>query len=321
MGIAPPMNRAGTPQTAARKGPQSQRRLRQAASRILPSALLLALAISTSPSTAQTPYIAATTRLSNNLLGARSFFHTYSAEEAAPGTVAPPAAEPRQQPHSFRPLSQLAIAARIGINGAGLDIATPLGRRFNLRAGGSFLPVSASFQEQGINVGVKLHMLSAHTALDWFPFNGGFHLSPQLVFANNNRLLATADVPSGNTIRINGGLYSSSYTDPLHGSGRIDFRKVSPGLSLGFGNILPRKHGRFSMPVELGVYYAGKPTLQLNFTGSACDPAADTITCVPAATDPGFQQNLAAAIARRDHYLNDTRFFPIFSIGIAYRLW
>jgi hypothetical protein len=71
-------------------------------------------------------------------------------------------------------------------------------------------------------------MMSGHTALDWFPFGGRFRLSQQLVFGNNNRILATAVIPSGSTVTLNGQDYISSYTDPLHGSGRIDFHKVSP---------------------------------------------------------------------------------------------
>ncbi len=103
-----------------------------------------------------------------------------------------------------------------------------------------FFSYATTFQEQGTNVGIDLHMRSGNASLDWFPFGGHFRLSPQLVFGNNNRILATVIIPSGSTITPNGEDYISSFTDPLHGSGRIDFRKVSPGLSLGFGNLIPR---------------------------------------------------------------------------------
>ncbi|GGA56265.1 hypothetical protein GCM10011507_04480 [Edaphobacter acidisoli] len=240
---------------------------------------------------------------------------------AAPHPIAAQTSPEPAQTQRFSPFSHAAIAFKIGIAGPGIDIATPLAQRLNLRAGANLLPISTSLQEQDLNVGVNLHLLSAHAALDYFPFNGRFRISPLLVFANNNRLRATAYVPPGDTIRISGNLFGSSATDPLHVTGRVDFRKISPGLSLGFGNILPRKHGRFTMPVEFGFYYAGKPSLQVGFTGSSCDPEADTVVCQPAAQDSRLQQSTAAAIARRDHYLNDARIFPIFSIGIAYRLW
>lgn len=108
-------------------------------------------------------------------------------------------------------------------------------------------PTSASIS--GIRVG--------HAALDWFPFGGHFRLSPLVVLGNNNRILATAIIPSASTVTLNGQDDISSYSDPLRGSGRIDFRKVSPGVSFGFGNLIPRNRSHFSVPVEMGFYYAG----------------------------------------------------------------
>jgi hypothetical protein len=36
---------------------------------------------------------------------------------------------------SYRPFSSLGMATRVGLSGAGFDLATPLARKFNLRAG------------------------------------------------------------------------------------------------------------------------------------------------------------------------------------------
>jgi hypothetical protein len=223
---------------------------------------------------------------------------------------------------TYRPFSSLGLATRVGFAGTGFDLATPLARKMNLRAGTDFFSYDTSFQEQGANVGINLHLRSSHAAVDWFPFGGRFRLSPQIVFGNNNRILATAIIPSGSTITLNGQDYISSYTDPLRGSGRIDFRKVSPGLSFGFGNLVPRDRSRLSIPVEMGFYYAGQPSLQVAFFGSACDPnLSPSAGCASVSQDPGFQQNLAAFKARNDHNLSYASFFPIFSVGFGYRLW
>jgi hypothetical protein len=221
---------------------------------------------------------------------------------------------------TYRPFSSLGLATRFGIAGTGLDVATPLATRFNLRAGTDFFNYATTFQEQGANVGVNLHLRSSHVALDWFPFGGHLRVSPQLVVGNNNRILATAVIPSGSSITLNGGNYVSSYTDPLRGFGRIDFRKVSPGLSLGFGNLIPRTRSRFSVPVEMGFYYAGQPSLQVAFTGTACDPnSPPSVGCESVDQNPDFQRNLAAFKARNDHNLSYASFFPIFSLGFGYR--
>jgi hypothetical protein len=249
--------------------------------------------------------------------------HTFSpsnssASSAATGYVRlPPSGVPVSKP--FRPFSRIGIASHTGLGGVGLDVATPLSKNFNIRAGSDLFNYSTSFQEQGANVAINLHMKSGHASVDWFPFGGRFRLSPQVVFANNNRILATALIPSGSTVTLNGQDYISSSADPLHGSGSVDFRKVSPGFTLGFGDIIPRTKSHFSVPVELGFYYVGQPGLKVNFSGSACDPTQpQSIGCESVNQDSGFQQNLAAFIARNNNNLSYASFFPIFSIGFGY---
>jgi hypothetical protein len=233
-----------------------------------------------------------------------------------------PSPRPLGATRTYRPFSGLGLATRVGFAGTGFDVATPLATRFNLRAGSDFFRYSASFQEEGANVGINLRLRSGHAGLDWFPFGGDFRLSPQMVIGNNNRVVATAIIPSGSTITLNGQDYISSYSDPLRGAGRIDFSKVSPGFSLGFGNLIPRDRSRFSIPVEMGFYYVGQPNLQVSFTGSACDPNFPaSVGCQWVDQDPTFQQNLAAFKARNNRNLSYASFFPMFSVGFGYRLW
>lgn len=239
---------------------------------------------------------------------------------AAAGVVSTAAAPQVARSTRIRPFSKTGIETHIGIGGIGFNVATPLSTKFNLRTGADFFSYSTSFQQEGANVVADLRLRSEHAALDWFPFGGRFRLSPQVVYANNNRIIATALVPSGSTVTLNGQDYISSYTDPLHGSGSIDFRKVSPGFSLGFGNIIPRSKSHFSIPVEAGFYYVGQPRLKVDFTGSACDPSQPAeIGCQRVNQDPGFQHDLSAFIARNNNNLSYASFFPIFSVGFSYK--
>ena len=221
---------------------------------------------------------------------------------------------------TIRPFSRLGVDAHISVGGLGFDVATPLARRFNLRTGADFFGISEGFLEQGAQVQGNLHLLAGHASVDWFPFAGRFRLSPTVVFANNNRLNATVLVPSGSTITLDGTDYISSFTDPLHGAAVIAFRRVSPGFTLGFGNIIPRqKKSHFSVPVELGFFYAGQPYLAVTFTGSACDPTQPpAIGCQSVNQDADFQHDLAAFIARNNNNLSYASFFPIFSLGVGY---
>jgi hypothetical protein len=222
-------------------------------------------------------------------------------------------------PRTFRPFSQFGIEPYAGVGGIGLNVATAVARKFNLRAGSEFFRYSTTSVDQGANVAVNLRMQSGHASLDWFPFGGHFRLSPLVVFANNNRVRATALVPPGSTVTLNGQDYVSSTSDPLHGAGSIDFRKASPGFTLGFGNIVPRRSGHFSFPVEAGFYYVGQPDLKVSFTGSACDPTQPAVVgCESVNNDGGFQQSLAAFVARNQHNLSYASFFPVFSFGFGY---
>ena len=211
-------------------------------SRFVPySAIMLALLLVAPSGHAQT--INHTADLSSAPLSAL----TSSSATGAAFVTLPPSGLPKTS--SFHPFTKVGIASRTGLDGAGFDIATPLSKKLNLRVGAGFFAYATTFQEQGANVTIAFRMKSGHAALDWFPFSGRFRLSPILVFANNNRLLAAALIPSGSTVTLNGQDYISSATDPLHGRGRIDFRKISPGFTLGFGNIIPRTRNHLSIPI------------------------------------------------------------------------
>jgi hypothetical protein len=236
-----------------------------------------------------------------------------------PANAVEPVNRPSALPMAFRPFTRVGLDVQAGLGGIGFEVALPLLRKFNLRGGSDFFGYSTTFQEQGATVAANLRMRSGHASLDWFPFRGRFRLSPLVVFANNNRVQASALIPPGSTITLDGSEYISSSTDPLHGSGSIDFRRVSPGFTLGWGNIIPRGHGHLSFPLEAGFYYLGQPGLKVSFSGSACDPALpQSIGCMPVGEDPAFQQDLAAFIARTRNNLSYASYFPIVSMGVGY---
>lgn len=214
---------------------------------------------------------------------------------------------------------RVGVDVHAGINGIGADVAFAVASHFNLRLGGQFFSYSTSFQEEGANVNATLRLGGGRASLDWFPFHNGFHVSPMVVFLNQMDVRASVIVPPGQTISLDNGDYRSSDTDPLHGSASIGVWKTSPGLTIGYGNIVPRSGKHFSFPVELGFYYVGQPTLTVAFTGSACDPSEpEPLGCQPVQQDPGFQRDLAAFIRRNNNNLSYASFFPIASFGVGY---
>lgn len=220
---------------------------------------------------------------------------------------------------AMRSARQLGVDVHAGINGIGGDIALAVAPHFNVRLGGELFGYSTSFQEEGANVNATLRLGGGRAAIDWFPFHNGFHVSPLLVFLNQTNVRASVIVPPGETISLNNGDYVSSQTDPLHGSASIGVWKTSPGLMVGYGNIIPRSGKHFSFPVEVGFYYVGQPTLKVDFSGSACDPSQpEPLGCQPVQQDAGFQHDLAAFIRRNNNNLSYASFFPVATFGVGY---
>ncbi len=222
-------------------------------------------------------------------------------------------------PDTIRPFSRFGFAEHAGVGGLGFDLATPLATKFNLRVGSNFFNTSATFNEQGGRIDANLRMRAAYGSLDWYPFAGRFRLSPQIQFANNNRVQATYLLPSGSPITLNGNQYISSASDPLHGAGSIDFRRTAPGMTFGFGNLLSRRGGHLSVPIEAGFYYVGQPDLKVSLGGSACYPGKPELdACLQASQDPDLQKTLDAFITRNRHNLSYASYFPVFSVGMGY---
>lgn len=215
-----------------------------------------------------------------------------------------------------RPFSALAIGAKVGILGVGFEAATPLARTFNLRGGANFFSYSDSFTSDGVNYGGHLRLRSVEASVDWFPWAGGFHVSPGALAYNGNQITGSAAVPGGDSFTLNSVTYMSDPADPVNGTGAVTFARAAPKLTLGWGNMLPRSGRHFSVPFELGAAYVGDPKVALNLGGSVCDPSG--VYCRTIASDPSVQANLAA---QQQKYRNDVapaRFFPILSAGLSY---
>ena len=225
----------------------------------------------------------------------------------------------QSRPAGVRPFSAVAIGLRVGTTGVGLDLATPLSKRLNLRAGGSFLSIDPHFVEDGIPAIGDVQLRSGFVAVDLFPFHGGFHISPGFTFYDGDHLSAKAMVPGGQEFDLGDGTYTSDTTDPVHGTFGLNFRKKSaPRLMLGWGNMIPRKDGHWSFPFEIGAEYAGRPPqVTLTLAGTVCQGPG---FCQPIDQNPTAQRNVMI----EQNLINSDipswlRFFPLVSTGISYR--
>jgi hypothetical protein len=226
---------------------------------------------------------------------------------------------PAQQPVAERLPSRY---SRIGVGiimstlGAGIEIAKPLTQRSNLRTGFNMFLYGHPFDAEGITYNGELRLRSAELHYDWFPFGNGFHLSPGVLIYNGNKITANLAVPAGETFELDHGTYKSDPKDPIRGNASITFRKIAPAILFGWGNLIPRNHRRFSIPVEFGVVFHGQPDLAFNLSGKACD--VQQRGCRAVDHDPDGIRDIANERAKIKNDISAFRFYPVASVGFAY---
>lgn len=212
------------------------------------------------------------------------------------------------------------FALRASTLGLGVEGAIRVHRRMNLRVGVNRFTYSRDFEDTDSNITYTgtLSLQSAAAYLDWFPFGGGFHISPGLTISNRNEVELSATIPARETISVDDVDYLSTAANPIRSVGAITVASTRPALVIGWGNLVPRTR-RFSVPVELGVVFQGAPTARLNFTGTACAPNGQN--CRDMATDPTIQGHVRNEEARLndDLGLGALRFYPVLSLGVAFR--
>ena len=221
---------------------------------------------------------------------------------------------------AMRPFETFAIAAKAGSGGVGVDVATVMAQRLNLRLGASYFSYNTSLTEDGLRITGAIKLQTAAASLDIFPFNNSFRISPGVSFKNENHLSAALLVPGGQSFSLGDSDYRSDPADPIHGTAAFGFgRNVAPQVTVGFGNMIPRSGKHFSFPVEVGVQYTDRPTVTLHIVGSSCGSVSqDGVT----ATGCGPVDQISVQREQQDlrNDLSPLRFYPVVSVGISYRI-
>jgi hypothetical protein len=241
---------------------------------------------------------------------------------AAPlrASVSQPISEPsypRAGGFRVKPFRQYAVQVKGGFAGIGVDVATPLAQRFNLRAGASFFQYSGSYSIDGILIDGEAKFRSATAQVDIFPFNNAFRISLGATVYNGNNLNAVAMVPGGQSFDLGDGSYTSSPYDPVHGTASLTFgNRTAPSVTVGFGNMIPRNGRHWSVPFEIGFQYIADPKIDIVLGGTAC---YEGVYCAPISSDPQTQADLQQEIDEVNSDIHPLRFYPIISTGVAYR--
>ena len=223
---------------------------------------------------------------------------------------------------SPRPFSSVGVGLVMGSEGMGVQLATPLTSKVNLRVGVGGFSFNPNVVEDGFAVVGNIQLMSVFAGLDFHPFYYKYarvRISPGVNFYNNNRMRAIATVPGGQTFDLGYGTFTSDPNDPVTGNFNMDFgRRIAPRLTFGLGNLSPRRGQRWSFPFEIGAEYIGRPPrISLALGGSTCDAQG----CTKVLEDPGAQQDLVQEQINLNRDIPGVlRFLPIVTFGVSYRL-
>ena len=211
---------------------------------------------------------------------------------------------------------KVAVGVKFSTLGAGIELATPVTHRSNLRFGFDAFTYSRSLDKDNLHYDAQLGFRTLEAHYDFFPWAGGFYLSPGLVAYLTSPITADASVPAGQRFTLGGASFVSDPANPVKGTGKLDFNRAGPSFTVGWGNLLPRSAKRFTVPVEVGIVYQGAPKATLNLGGNVCDFAL--LNCPSVATPTVFSH----VRSEERKIENDTNFFqvyPIISVGLAWK--
>lgn len=187
----------------------------------------------------------------------------------------------------------LALGAKAGTTGVGMEITLGMTEAVNLRGGIYGLDYGRDFEESGIDYDGDLKLRSAALLLDWHPGGRGFRVTAG-AYANGNELRGRAE----------GNLDIGDSTYDVRLDAKADWDRFAPYLGIGYGNAV--RGGPWSFSFDAGVMFTGSPDVRLSADG-------------PGTGDPGFQDDLRREEQSLEDELSDLEYYPVLSLGLSYR--
>jgi len=199
-----------------------------------------------------------------------------------------------------------------GLGVSGVASTLGLGAELSYRTGslgfrGGYMLFNYSRNDQlveGVRYDLKPKLRNAQLGLDVYPLGKVFRLSGGLAYAvSRAEGLGVLDQP----IVVGGQSYQPSEVGELVGELRYD-RKWMPWVGLGVAS-----GGRVAVTFDVGVMFAGHPTVQLSASGGSLTGPERVV----------LDQNVAMEELELQQAIDDekwAKYYPIVSLGLRFRL-
>lgn len=204
--------------------------------------------------------------------------------------------------------AQVAVGARAGSGGLGIEVSAPLGSRLAARGVYGGAEIDLDFDSDRVDYEGELEPSGLLAVVDWHPAGRSFRLSGGL-YLNDLELRGRAPVrellvESG--AMLPPGLPMDLGTLEAAASGE----EVAPYVGLGWGKA-PRRRG-WGASFELGVAFIGEP-----------DVSVEPRLAIDVGAVPGGQALVDAFVREEEQELedelSDAKLYPLVSIGVVYR--
>ena len=196
----------------------------------------------------------------------------------------------------------LAVGAKVGTLGTGVELTGYALERLNLRFGLNYLTFDYSSEIDDIEYDMTPRFASALALADWHAFGNNFRITAG-VAVNQNEVKIKATPTENETIGDN------EYTPEQIGTlkGKAEYDSLAPYFGVGFGNAV-KEDTTWTFSFDLGLIFQSTPGISLSSSG-------------PFAHDPQFEADLEAEEAEIQDEVDSWSIYPVLSFGIAYYFW
>lgn len=189
----------------------------------------------------------------------------------------------------------------VGVTGGTLGIGPEVGYRangFGVRANATFLGVGRNVSSDGVDYDGKLKLRSFGAMVDFYPFGGGFRISPGARITRNRVQLTATPTED---VEIGDDTYMPSEIGTIRGEVRA--KRFAPTLTIGWGS--GGASGLY-FGIDAGAMFQGSPRVrELRTTGMLSDPA--------------LQEDLQRERAEIEDDIDRFKVYPIVQLALGFR--